>query len=83
MRTIVAGLAIGIAASFLLAGYLKSMLYGITLYDPLSFSAVPVLLMIAALLAAYLPARRAARLDPVDALQSGVSVRSGSGSPSA
>jgi len=63
------GLAIGIAAALALTRLLGSLLYGVTATDPLTFSSVVVLLLAVALLASYLPARRAARTAPMVALK--------------
>ena len=48
---------------------MKSLLFGISPLDPLTYAAVPVVLVAAAMLASYLPARRAAAVDPVEALK--------------
>jgi putative ABC transport system permease protein len=64
---ILPGLVLAVAASRLLAG----MIYGITATDPATFTAVPILLAGVALLAAYIPARRASRVDPIVAIRSG------------
>ena len=69
LRTIFLGLAIGLAGSLLLTRTMGSMLFGVTAADPFTFLAVLVLLIGAALLACYIPARRAARVDPVIALR--------------
>jgi putative ABC transport system permease protein len=66
----VAGVAIGIVASYLVTQFLRTLLYGITPTDPLTFGAVALLLLLTALLACYFPARRASRVDPVIALRS-------------
>lgn len=63
------GVVIGLAASFSLTRALSSQLFGISATDPLTFAAVSMLLMLVALLACYLPARRAMRTDPLTALR--------------
>jgi putative ABC transport system permease protein len=69
-RLIAGGLAAGVAGAFALSGLLKTMLFGVSPRDPITFIVVPVILAAVGLLAAYLPARRAARLNPMDALRS-------------
>ena len=69
MRTVGAGLAIGIAAALALTRYISSMLYGIRSWDPLVFVAITALLGGVALLASYLPARRATKVDPIMTLR--------------
>ncbi len=64
-----AGVALGSAAALAAARLVKSLLYGVSAADPLVFCAAPALLAAIALLAAYLPARRAVRLDPTAALR--------------
>ncbi|HVN04709.1 MAG TPA: ABC transporter permease [Bryobacteraceae bacterium] len=66
---IAAGLAIGLACSVAAAGLLRSLLFGVTPSDPQIMAAVAVLLGFAALLASFIPARRAASVNPVDALR--------------
>jgi putative ABC transport system permease protein len=69
IRPVLIGIAIGGAGALALSGLLESLLYGVGPRDPLTFSGVPLLLAAVALLAAYLPARRAARLDPMVVLR--------------
>ncbi len=64
-----AGLAIGLAGAFAFTRVLKSLLYQVDAADPLTYAAVSILLLTVALLATYVPARRAARTDPVVALR--------------
>jgi ABC-type antimicrobial peptide transport system permease subunit len=63
------GIAIGLGAAFVLARFVRSMLYGVTASDPLTFSGTALLLLIIALGAAWIPARRAAKIDPMVALR--------------
>jgi predicted permease len=69
MRLAVIGVAIGIVAALGLTRLLASLLFGVQPRDPLVFIAVPVLLTAVALLACYLPARRATRINPLEALR--------------
>jgi predicted permease len=64
-----AGLAIGIIAGTFATRVLSDMLFGVTPRDPLTFVGVPVLLLVVAFLACYVPARRATRIDPLIALR--------------
>ncbi|HEU4561221.1 MAG TPA: ABC transporter permease [Longimicrobium sp.] len=68
-RTTLAGIAAGAVAAFLLSRLMASMLYQVRPGDPATFAAAALLLAGVALLAAWLPARRAARIEPVSALR--------------
>lgn len=63
------GLILGLAVVFVLARFLTSMLYGVSPSDPVTFVGVSFLLAMVALLACYLPARPAARIDPMIAIR--------------
>jgi putative ABC transport system permease protein len=69
MRPVLVGLAAGLLGAVGIARALRSVLFGITPGDPVSLSVVTVILLIASSLACYLPARRAAALDPLTALR--------------
>ena len=69
MRLALAGVIIGVGSAFGLTKLIGSLLYGVKARDPMVFIGVPVLLSIVALLAVWLPARRATRVSPVDALR--------------
>jgi putative ABC transport system permease protein len=63
------GIGAGIAGSLALAGWIRSMLYGVGARDPITLAATMVLLVVVALLACWIPARRALRVDPIVALR--------------
>jgi len=63
------GIVAGVLAAFFLSRFLSSILFGVTIHDPLTFVVVPLCLVTIALLAGYLPARRATRVDPVSSLR--------------
>ena len=69
MRLAIAGVAIGIGAAFGLTRFLASFLFGVKTWDPTAFVTVPVILTAVALLAVWMPAMRASRLDPQQALR--------------
>jgi putative ABC transport system permease protein len=70
MRYVIAGLVIGLVLSFALSRFLESLLYGIATTDLATFAGVVVLMGLVALLANYLPARRASKVSPIVALKS-------------
>ncbi len=65
-----AGAAIGIAAAYLLARFISTLLFGVEAHDPLTFVLVPAVLVVVSLAACYWPARRAASIDPLRAMRS-------------
>jgi ABC-type antimicrobial peptide transport system permease subunit len=65
----IAGLAIGVAGSLTATRVLETLLYGVQPQDPVTLGAVGALLFAIAVVASYTPARRAARVDPIDALR--------------
>lgn len=69
LRVILAGAVIGIAGALALSRLLESLLFGVTATDPVTFAVVVSLILAAGLLACYLPARRAARVDPIATLR--------------
>jgi putative ABC transport system permease protein len=71
LGVVAAGLAIGLAASAALVQFIAAMLYGVTTRDPVTYAAVPAVLLVVALLACLTPALRAARIDPLRVLKSG------------
>ncbi len=69
LRTVLMGVVVGVAGSLGLTRAIQSLLFGVKATDPLTFAAVILLLLAVALLACYIPARRAARVDPMVALR--------------
>ena len=70
MALALSGVMIGLAAAFLLTRLIRSLLFGVQATDPITFAAISLLLFFIALLASYIPARRAARIDPMVSLRS-------------
>lgn len=69
LRLILLGLAIGLAGAYALMRIISGLLFGVTAKDPWTFAAVSLLLGAIALVACYLPARRATKVDPLEALR--------------
>jgi putative ABC transport system permease protein len=69
MKLTLLGVAIGLAASFVLTRLMTSLLFGVKAVDPVAYVAVPLLLAFVAFLACWIPARRAAKVDPMVALR--------------
>ncbi|MBV8812782.1 MAG: FtsX-like permease family protein, partial [Acidobacteriaceae bacterium] len=69
MRLALTGMGIGIAAALGLTRFIAGLLFGVEALDPLTFVLVPILLSAVALLAVWLPAQRASRVDPIQALR--------------
>jgi putative ABC transport system permease protein len=69
LTLILIGIAAGITGAIAAARAMSSLLFGVTATDPATFALISILLMVVALLACYLPARRAAKIDPIVALR--------------
>ena len=69
MALALSGMLIGLAAAFFLARLIRSQLFGVETTDPATFAAISALLLLIALLASYIPAQRAARIDPMVSLR--------------
>jgi putative ABC transport system permease protein len=69
LSTVGAGVAVGLLGAWILTRTLSSLLYGVTATDPITFVAVPLLLIALSVVACCLPALRASKVDPVTALK--------------
>jgi putative ABC transport system permease protein len=69
LKLVGAGMILGLAAAFVLTRVMATLLYGISATDPITFIAISVVLLAVAILASYIPALRATRVDPISALR--------------
>jgi len=69
MKLVAFGLGLGLIAALGLTRWLKTQLFGVETTDPVTYAAIAALLAVVALLACYLPARRATAVDPLVALR--------------
>jgi putative ABC transport system permease protein len=69
LRMVLIGLGLGLVGAVAVTGILRSLLYEVKPRDPMTFAGVTILLLAVALAAAFIPARRAAHVDPVQALR--------------
>jgi putative ABC transport system permease protein len=69
MRLTLVGIALGLMGAFALTGLMKNLLFDVRPTDPVTFIAIALLLTFVALLACWIPARRATKVDPMEALK--------------
>jgi putative ABC transport system permease protein len=69
LKLVLLGIVLGLGGALALTRWLSSLLFGVSAHDPLTFSVIALLLMVVALLACFVPARRATRVDPLVALR--------------
>ena len=69
IAAVAGGVVLGIGAAMVIGGVLRSFLFEVSTIDPVTFSLVPLLMALVAVVAAWVPARRAARVDPIVALR--------------
>jgi len=69
MVLVLIGVALGLGTAWLMTRLMTRLLYQVSATDPLTFASIASLLIVVALLACYLPARRATKVDPLEALR--------------
>ena len=70
LKLVLTGIVIGLVSAFALHGLIAKLLFGVSPTDPLTFAVIALLLALVALLACWIPARRATKADPLTALRS-------------
>ena len=69
MSVAVTGMVLGLAGAFVLTRFMRALLFGVQASDPVTFAAIAAALTVVVLVACYVPARRAARIDPIVSLR--------------